>query len=194
MFQSSSAFNGDLSKWQISSVTTMQRTFYDAKAFSRKADLDIAWEASNSDVYPGPDMFNGTCSATPDCGKCSKKNADGDAVSCLSETQPAKDPSIACIFCLNDGYECCTRTLPNGNGAQREGRTGDTLGRIVDDWTDESKRYAIEAIYGPIGDWNVSLVKNFGYLFHAANAKTAFNADISKWDTASAENMYASEC
>ena len=82
--------------------------------------------------------------------------------------------------------------LPNGNGGnQASSRTGNTLGRIVDDWIDTNKRSGIEAIYGPIGDWNVSLVTNFESVFYNKNT---FNTDISKWVTTSAVNMYASEC
>ena len=80
--------------------------------------------------------------------------------------------------------------LPNGNG-QHADRTGNTINRIVDDWLDTNKRPGIEATYGPIGDWEVSLVKNFDYLFHS---KYTFNADISKWNVAAAKKMGVSEC
>ena len=82
--------------------------------------------------------------------------------------------------------------LPNGNGEYEAAkRTGNTINRIVDDWLDTNKRPGIEATYGPIGDWEVSLVQNFKYLFWY---KTRFNADISKWNVAAAENMEGSEC
>ena len=53
---------------------------------------------------------------------CGSKNTNGDAVTCSFETQPAKESSTVCIFCRNDGDECCTMganglpKLPNGNG------------------------------------------------------------------------------
>ena len=196
VFQSASAFNGDLSKWQTSAVTNMGNTFYNAQAFNHKTKLDIAWEANSPSVFPGSYMFGGTCSEDTNCGKCSSKNTDGDAVTCSSETQPAKASSTVCIFCSNDDYECCTpKMLPDGNGeseaAKRAGYTGYTLNRIVDDWLDPAKRSAVEAIYGLIVDWDVSLVKNFGRLFWD---KTTFNTDISKWNVAAAENMGSSEC
>ena len=82
--------------------------------------------------------------------------------------------------------------LPNGNGEyQADKRTGNTINRIVDDWLDTNKRPGIEATYGPIGDWDVSSVKNFKYLFYQ---KYTFNEDISKWNVAAAENMESSEC
>jgi hypothetical protein len=104
--------------------------------------------------------------------------------------------------------------LPNGNGCAYDGSEGcsrkstdNTLNSIVDRWLDTGTRSAIEVIYGPIGDWNVSSVKNFRSLFYghspwaASNAhavyvelKRTFNADISKWNVAAAEDMQASEC
>ena len=82
--------------------------------------------------------------------------------------------------------------LPNGNGELSAAkRTGNTINRIVDDWLDTNKRPGIEATYGPIGDWEVSLVTNFKSLFYT---KRTFNADISKWNVAAAENMGYSEC
>ena len=196
VFQSAEAFNGDLSKWQTNRVTNMDYTFYDARSFNHKTTLDIAWEANSPSVYPGIDMFYNTCSLDPNCGKCSSKNTNGDAVTCSSATQPAKASSTVCIFCSNDDYECCTpKMLPDGNGeseaAKRAGYTGYTLNRIVDDWLDPAKRSAVEAIYGLIVDWDVSLVKNFERLFWD---KTTFNSDISKWNVAGAENMGTSEC
>jgi surface protein len=188
------AFNGDLSKWQTSAVTNMGHMFRDAKAFNHKATLDIAWEANdanNPSVYPGSQMFVGTCSSDPNCGLCGSKNTDGDPVTC-SEAQPAKKPSsTVCIFCRNNAYECCTPKLPNGNGATDGTRIG-FLGGIVDDWIDTDKRPGIELIYGPIQDWDVSLVTNFRYLFTNL-LHSLFNADISKWNVAAAENMYGSK-
>ena len=195
MFYGAYAFNGDLSKWQTSAVTNMDYTFYYAKSFTHKIKLDIAWKAQNPSFYPGTDMYGQSCSLDANCGKCSSKNTNGDAVTCSSETLPAKASSTVCKFCRDDGYECCTpKMLPNGNGCPGWGdcsRTGYTINRIVDDWMDTNKRPGIEAIYGSIGDWDVSLVTNFKYLFWN---KVTFNADISKWNVAVAENMKGSKC
>ena len=82
--------------------------------------------------------------------------------------------------------------LPNGNsGHNAATRTGNTINRIVDDWLDTNKRPGIEATYGPIEDWGVSSVTNFEALFYD---KRTFNADISKWNVAAAENTIFSEC
>lgn len=193
VFFEADAFNGDLSKWQTGAVTNMGHMFRNAKAFNHKATLDIAWDLPHltlrsSHPNPGSVMFAGTCSSDPNCGFCGSKNTDGDPVTCW-EAEPAKPSSTVCIFCQNNALKCCTPKLPNGNGATDVTRIG-FLGGIVDDWIDTDKRPGIELIYGPIEDWDVSAVQNFKYLFRASRL---FNADISKWNVAAAENMYGSK-
>jgi surface protein len=81
--------------------------------------------------------------------------------------------------------------LPNGNGGfSTDSRTGDTLGRILDDWMDTTKRSGIQTLYGHIGDWNVSSVQNFRYLFVGNSPiAVAFNADLSKWNVSAAQDL-----
>ena len=96
--------------------------------------------------------------------------------------------------------------LPDGNGQlSASQRTGSTLNRIVDDWLNESKRPAVEGIYGPIKDWDVSLVTNMQYLFGSEfiQGRTRLdpqsqlflniNPDISKWDVSRVNNMQNSK-
>jgi hypothetical protein len=106
--------------------------------------------------------------------------------------------------------------LPNGNGCPYDGcadcsvtgcsrkSTDNTLNSIVDRWLDPASRSAVEVMYGPMGDWDVSLVQNFAYLLFGGHGdndgpntkyelKRTFNTDISKWNVISAENMQGSE-
>ena len=97
-----------------------------------------------------------------------------------------------------DTFYGCVKKLPNGNGLPEVWRrTGDTLNRIVDDWLDATKSTGIEAIYGPIGQWDVSEVTNFRYLFSGIGAenekKASFNIDISNWNVAAAVDMNGSK-
>ena len=81
--------------------------------------------------------------------------------------------------------------LPNGNGEwHTSNRIENTLNRIVDDWLDAGTRSAIEATYGPMGEWDVSEVTNFRYLFYN---KVTFNIDISNWNVAAAVDMLGSK-
>ena len=88
--------------------------------------------------------------------------------------------------------------LPNGNGEwHTSNRIENTLNRIVDDWLDAGTRSAIEATYGPMGEWDVSEVTNFRYLFYNKvtywDAGYLFNIDISNWNVAAAVNMQGSK-
>ena len=79
--------------------------FGNAKSFNFKTSLDSAWKSTNG--YPGTGMFDGTCSEDTACGKCGKKNTDGDAVTCNPDTQDTKDASTTCTFCRDQAMECC---------------------------------------------------------------------------------------
>ena len=81
--------------------------------------------------------------------------------------------------------------LPDGNGAfSTDDRIGNTINRIVDDWMDTTKRSGIQTLYGHIEDWDVSSVQNFRYLFVGNSPiAVAFNADLSKWNVAAAQDL-----
>ena len=92
----------------------------------------------------------------------------------------------------NAGSTSCDFTtikLPNGNGKSDVAeRVGNTLERIVDDilGTDNSKKEIAAKTYGPIENWDMSLVTNLKYLFYN---KRAMNADLSSWDVSGVTNM-----
>lgn len=61
MFHKAYAFNQDLSKWDVSSVSSMYRMFYEASAFERVLCWDV--QAANT-----RDMFDGSSgSLAPMC-------------------------------------------------------------------------------------------------------------------------------
>ena len=54
MFDGATAFNGDLSDWDVASVTTMQMMFHEATAFNR----DLGWCVDDNVILTG--AFAGT--------------------------------------------------------------------------------------------------------------------------------------
>ena len=95
-----------------------------------------------------------------------------------------------------DTFYGCVRKLPNGDGCPYDGfqgcsrkSTDDTLNSVVDRWLNAATRSSTEAIYGPIGDWDVSSATNFQYLFWKKTTDAMKKIDISKWNLVAAENM-----
>ena len=83
----------------------------------------------------------------------------------------------------NDATSCLTsKVLPNGNGFATN--AGHNLRHIVLEWVAGRTSVIIEE-YGHISDWNVSHITNMKYLFY----DTAFDDDISKWQTDSVTTM-----
>ena len=78
--------------------------------------------------------------------------------------------------------------VPDANGGNV--RTSG-LEKIVDEWINPATRSSIESTYGPIGDWNTSLVTRMDYLFLNKNT---FNEDLLKWQTGKVTNMRSSTC
>jgi Sulfatase/Mycoplasma protein of unknown function, DUF285 len=56
----------------------------------------------------------------------------------------------------------------------------------------DDRAVAMVQTFGPLPDWNVSLVTNFGNLFSARRNPLAseFNADVSAWDISASTHMY----
>ena len=91
-----------------------------------------------------------------------------------------------CLFWVVHGYD----PLPSSDGCCSDSsvctpchvqfeQTGEkSLGGLVEDWLDTSKKSDVVAKYGPIEDWDVSQVHMMNRVFFK---KTTFNADISKW-------------
>ena len=92
-------------------------------------------------------------------------------------------PSGQFTYDENDETSCLTsKVLPNGNGLSTN--AGHNLRHIVLEWVAGRTSVIIE-VYGHISDWNVSHITNMKYLFYS----TAFNSDISKWDTGAVIDM-----
>ena len=107
-FKGAQSFNQNLANWDISKATQFYNMFEDTKSFNFKSELDVAWEAKNTNAYPGEDMFEGSCYDDPNCGKCGMRKTGGgtdSVVTCSSSALPAKPVNTQCTLCANDGAE-----------------------------------------------------------------------------------------
>ena len=77
--------------------------------------------------------------------------------------------------------------IPNATWVYGDDQRNNGIRKIVDDWIAGGTLKAdVVARYGPIEDWNTSLVTDMSYLF---SGKSTFNADISKWNVSKVTNM-----
>ena len=136
----------------------MSGMFYEAYAFNQ----DIgAWDTTK--VTSFFNMFYRACSF------CQTMSAWGLA-----------DPITTLNLCVS--YPFCYG--PNGNTFT----TNDQLRVAVDFWCAASTPAEGDALtYGPISEWNTSLITAMNYLF---SAKYSCNPPISKWDTSKVNDMH----
>jgi len=150
----------------------------------------------------------GTFVEADSCSPCpagthvlSLTSVPNDETSCDCVAGSFGDPkSTGCQLCERGkssaaGSASCDLTtikLPNGNGKESAADRVGSLGGIVDDilGTDISKKEAATKTYGPIENWDVSLVTDISQLFRD---KGMMNADLSRWDVSSVTTMYNSK-
>ena len=94
-------------------------------------------------------------------------------------------PSDQFTYEANDETNCFSKVLPNGDGTTTN--VGHNLRHIVVEWLAGSSVIIEE--YGHISDWNVAHITNMKNLFW----NSAFNLDISKWDTGAVTTMERSK-
>ena len=161
----------------------LRLVFYDS-AFSRTL-CGGAWSSLTS----SSSAFNNLGSSTARHGCCSPRtymafpltNSFSQSTSCEN------CPSGQFTYDENDETSCLTsKVLPNGNGLSTN--AGHNLRHIVLEWV-AGRTSGIIEVYGHISDWNVSHITNMKNLFD----DTAFNSDISKWDTGAVTTMYRSK-
>ena len=156
-------------------------TFKEAASFNYKEDLDLTWESMNPELFPGLNMFQGTCSEDEACGTCGNADALPDVrrVECGSEQGGKMAEDVLCRDCRDYGNECCRAFKP----------TDANLQDAVDDWL--ASEALAERRYGPISDWDVSSITTMSHLFDTRRNPNAshFNADLSRWNVGQVTDM-----
>ncbi|MBC6410081.1 MAG: BspA family leucine-rich repeat surface protein [Ekhidna sp.] len=151
-----SVFNGDISKWDVSSVTNMTRTFKTPFPFN----VDISeWDVSS--VTTMEDMFNGSSFN----GDISKWNVS----------------SVTIMEGMFNGSSF-NGDISNWNVSSVTNMSWMFVGRIVFLGTQISTRTPFN---GDISNWNVSNVTDMSWMFRGSS----FNGDISEWDISKVKSM-----
>ncbi len=174
MFRGAGVFNGNISGWTVSAVTDMSRMFYNADAFN--GDIS-GWTVSA--VTDMSYMFSGAVAFNRDLN-----NWTVSAVTDMSGMFYNADAFNGNI----SGWTVSAVTDMSGMFTNTYVFSGNISGWDVSSVTDMSGMFtAAGAFNGDISGWDVSKVTNMSNMFNNA----AFNGNISGWDVSSVTTMYS---
>merc|ERR1719331_3064641 len=196
MFYAAQSFNGDISKWDVSSVTNMGGMFHSASKFN--ADIS-KWDVSKGTNMGG--MFHHAKSFSRTlCGAWQKSKASSSSMLagspgklCIptSATPKSKAELTAAIKeCLKRSDFDCSKG-PHGPIGSWDISAVTNLGSSGPLFAEGgwSPLPGADKFNGDISKWDVSRVTNMGEMFWEAKV---FNGDLSKWDVSSVTNNMAS--
>jgi uncharacterized protein (TIGR02145 family) len=149
MFDGASSFNGDISSWDVSSVTNMGAMFRTASNFNGDiSSWDVSSVTDMGAMFENTDSFNGDLSAW-------------DVSSVIN------------MIWMFDGASSFN---------------GDISSWDVSSVLEMQNMFSgASSFNGDLSSWDVSSVTNMSDLFNSA---TSFNGDISSWDVSSVTYMY----
>ena len=169
-----SEFNGDLSGWDVSSVTSMHGMFYSAAAFN--GDLsgwDVSKVTSMHGMFRNVASFNGDLSGW-DVSKVTSMHGMFDSAAAFNGDLSGWDVS----------------SVTNNMDLMFSGAAafnGDLSGWDVSSVISMSGMFIGAAAFnGDLSAWDVSSVMSVSYMFHSA---AAFNGDLSGWDVSKVRHM-----
>ena len=168
-----SEFNGDLSGWDVSSVTNMSHMFLDADAFNGDiSEWNVASVTDMESMFRDTESFNGDLSKWDVANVTNMRRMFRDAKSFngdLSEWNVANVTHMLFMF---------------ADATEFNGDISDWDVSSVTDMT--SMFYGAAEFNGDLSGWNVSRVTSMLVMFSGA---TKFNGDLTKWDVSSVTSM-----
>jgi len=166
------AFNQDISGWDVSNVTTMQNMFNGASSFNQ----DISgWDVSN--VTNMSIMFFGASSFNKDIGSWDVSSVTN--MSFMFQGASSFNQDIG-------GWDVSSVTTMASMFRSASSFNKDIGGWDVSSVTNMSNMFRDTAFNQDIGGWDVSSVTNMSEMFRSASS---FNKDIGGWDVSSVTNM-----
>ncbi|MDB2490883.1 BspA family leucine-rich repeat surface protein, partial [Flavobacteriaceae bacterium] len=163
MFSDALSFNGDVTDWDVSTVTNMDGMFENAELFNQNL---WNWQLNSGDVSVN-NMFGGATAALAlGYNETPSITQDSNDVWRLSDVTPPN------LF------------QPTTNVELQEAVNGWIDGTITADSPVPSGQGS--GTYGVMNTWDVSLITDMSYLF---DGKQNFNEDVSDWDVSSVTNM-----
>ena len=172
-FIGASAFNGNISGWDVSSVTEMVGMFSDASSFNRPLDL---WEVSSvtgmGHMFFRASSFNQTLDRWDVSSVTGMGYMFGDAT---SFNRPLASWNVSQVTEMGHMFDDATsfnQPLDRWNVSQVT-----NMGSMFDDATSFNR---------PLASWNVSQVTDMDYMFFGA---TSFNRPLASWNVSQVTDM-----
>jgi hypothetical protein len=190
-----SAFNGDLSGWDFSSVIDMKNMF-ESSSFNQPM---IGWNTSNvvdmSRMFFDSDFNNTIDIDTSSLERMDYMFAYCDFNSSLSSFDTSNVVSMRYVFWYSKYFDqdissWDTSSVEDMTGMFYAGLNKGVFNQDISSWDVSNVKDMGYMFYGSkfnqdISEWNVSSVEDMGYMF----AWSKFNQDISGWDTSSVKAM-----
>ena len=180
MFAGATAFNGDISGWNVEAVTNMHQMFRRATSFNGNIG---GWNTVQ--VTDMSEMFDGASSFNQDIGRWN--TAQVTAMSYMFKG--------ATVFNQNIG-NWSTSAVTNMTAMFWD---ASSFNQDIGDWNTvsvTSMSGMFLTVAGPatfnqdIGNWNTSAVRDMSFMFAGIfGGVPSFNQDISRWNTASVLSM-----
>jgi surface protein len=173
MFNRATNFNGNISLWDVSEVTTMVQMFYFASAFNGDiSQWDVSAVNSMNSMFRGATAFNGDISlwdvsevTTMGSMFSSASAFNGD----ISQWNVSKVTNMEAMFASASAFN------------------GDIRGWDVYEVANMAQMFnGASAFNGDISQWNVSKVTTMGSMFSYA---TTFNQPLNSWNVSAVTTM-----
>ena len=172
MFFSATAFNYDISDWNVSSVTDMSGMFEGASSFNQTLnDWDVSAVTDMSGMFDDASSFNGNLSSwdvssVTDMSRMFEDTASNGNLSSWD---------VSAVTDMSDMFQYVT-----------------SFNKPLNDWDVSSVTNMNSMFWGAssfnqtLNDWDVSAVTDMGTMFAEAGA---FNGNISSWDVSKVTDM-----
>lgn len=179
MFSNASSFNQDLSDWNVSSVVNMTGMFHNASSFNQDiGNWDMSSVLQTTQMFQGASTFNHNLS-------------QWDMNQVIAADFMFEDATA-----FNNGGSELTWTFSNLINIRNMFKNARSFNQSVNSWN-VSEVENMQAVFNgadsfnqPLDQWDVGSVTNMSFMFGPGGGyPTIFNQDISGWDVSNVTNM-----
>ena len=193
-----SAFNGDISGWNVSGVTDMSWMFYSADAFNGDiSKWDVSSVKNMSYMFSVADAFNGNIASWDVSNVKNMRRMFSDADAFNGDISSWNVSNVTDMSWMFEGADAFNGDISSWNVSNVTDMSsmfwdaaafnGDIASWNVSNVTDMSQMFSdADAFNGDISSWNVSNVTDMSGMFTGADA---FNGNIASWNVSGVTNM-----